>query len=234
MKTTKRIISVILALVMAFSASIAVFAADADDSLTVELIEDIAKTEKFKATATSFTYDNITNNFEFDIYANLDDDKYCCDLTNDKGLKVIADDSEIKVVIPRFICYLSVDMAGFEIVKELSKGTDILGTIFDKFIEDPDLSSFIFKSTEVTLAGENYTVEKFTGKLLAVSASFYYNEDDELSRIDLTDTLGESISLTLKDFETSFDNNVFEVPFYYINLSFIFKILSIFFSISLI
>lgn len=233
MKSTKRIISLMLALVMAFSASFAVFAADAGDSLTVELLEDIAKTEEFKATATSFTYDNITNNFEFDVYANLDDNEFCCDLTASKGFKVIADDSAIKVVIPRFICYLSVDMAGLEIAKELTKGTSILDSVFDKFLEDPDLSSFNFTTKKVTVDGEEYTLEKFTGKALAVSGSFYYNEDDELSRIDLTDTLGESISLTLTDVETSFDNDVFDVPFYYINLSLLFKILSMFMSISL-
>lgn len=234
MKSTKRIISLILALVMAFSASVAVFAADVDDSLTVELLEDIAKTEEFKATATSFTYDNITNKFEFDVYANLDDDEFCCDLTKDKGFKVIADNSEIKVVIPRFFCYLSVDTAGLEIAKELTKGTDILDTVFDKFLDDPDLSSFRFTTETVKIDGEEYTLEKFTGKAIAVSGSFYYNEDDELSRIDLTDTLGESISLTLKDVETSFENDVFDVPFYFLNLSLLFKILSMFMSISLV
>ena len=234
MKTTKKIISVVLALFMAFSASIAVFAADADDSLTVELIEEIAKTEEFKATATSFTYDNITNNIEFDIYANLDEDEFCCDFTATKGFKVVADNSAIKVVIPRFFCYLSVDMAGLEFAKELSIGTGILDTVLDKFLDDPDLSSFNFTTETVKVDGKEYTLEKFTGKGLAVSGSFYYDKNDELSRIDLTDTLGESISLTLKDVETSFDNDVFDVPFYYINLSILFKILSLFMTISLV
>ena len=104
-------------------------------------------------------------------------------------------------------------------------------TVLKKFIDDPMLNSFTCTISTVERNGQTLTCEKFTGKLIQVSGSFYYNSDGKLCEIVLTDTVGASIGFTVENVATSFDGDVFSVPFYYINLSVIWKILMLFISL---
>ena len=102
MKNTRKITALVLALVMAFSFSMTVFA-QSSGSRTEQILSLVSQTGKFKASVTSFSYNSgaVTNNIRFDVFDDLKADKILCDFT-DKNIKVLYGDSSISVVFSQF------------------------------------------------------------------------------------------------------------------------------------
>lgn len=222
MKKIQKFFALTLALVMIFSVGI-IFAAAEDNTTNTEIfLTELAKTKKLYAKVTSHSYDDRIDTLDFDFYDDLNTDTICCNL-NDKGIKAVYRNGNVDCVFTRFFCYISASLNKVPFMKSTVESVEILQNTISEFLDDPHLSSFNKEVTVVERNGKLVTKEKFIGKLLTVSGSFYYDENNNLCELELTDTLGESIGFTLENVSVSFNQKVFDVPSYYFNLSFIWK-----------
>lgn len=221
MKTSKRILAAVLALILAFSACTVAYA---ESSMTVDFLTAVAGTGKLRATVTSFTYQQTENDITFDFYDDFNTSSICCDFT-DKGIKLIYGDSQLKCVFPRFFSYLTVSKGDIALADTAFAAVEAFQKLFKGFIDDPKLQAFNMSTSTVTRNGQTLTCETFTGKVIGTSGSFYFNSSKELAEVILTDNAGEAIGFTLENAASTFDNSAFTVPFYYLNLSLLWKII---------
>ncbi|MBQ6265410.1 MAG: hypothetical protein IJK60_08190 [Clostridia bacterium] len=224
MKNTRKITALVLALVMAFSFSLTVFA-QSSGSRTEQILSSVSQAGRFKASVTSFSYNsgNVTNNIKFDIYDDLKADKILCDFT-DKNIKVLYSDSSISVIFSQFFSYLTFSLTDVTFAPVIG-GVKLFQKTFKSFVDDPTLSAFTLTTSSVVRNGRNCTLEYYKGNVVGTSGSFYYDETGRLCEILLSDNVGEYIGFTLSDFTTAFDSSVFSIPLYYFNLSLFWKIL---------
>ena len=217
----KKILSLVLAVAMVFSLCAVAFAADT--SKTETLLGEISKSGKLKATVTSFHSDewNFTNYINFDIYDNFNSNKIRCDFKN-SPFNVIYASGSLNIVIPNFISYFPISTTDFSLVNAL---VSTFQKAFKTFVDDPTLSAFNLTVSSETRNGKTCTKEYFKGKAIGTSGTFYYDESGNLCEIILSDNADVSISMTLENVATTFENSVFDIPLYYLNLSFLAKIL---------
>lgn len=227
----KKVLAIFLAVLMAFSMCSVALAADTQavpGNYTTEFLSQIAATKKFYARVTSHSYENRTDSTDFLIYDDFNTNSICCNFKL-KGIKALYANGEVKVVFTRFLSYLSASVLTAPLLGTSMIAVEAFQGILKKFVDDPRLNGFNKSVTTVERNGKTVTCEKFTGKALKVSGSFFYDAAGNLCEIVLTDTVGASIGFTLEDVSNTFDDGVFTVPFYYINLSVLWKILSIIF-----
>lgn len=226
MKNTKKITALVLALVMAFSFSLTVFA-QSSVSRTEQVLSLVSQAGKFKASVTSFSYNSgaVTNNIRFDVFDDLKADKILCDFT-DKNIKVLYGDSSISVVFSRFFSYLTFSATDITIAPVIG-GVKLFQKLFKSFVDDPTLSAFALTTSTEVRNGKTCTLEHFKGLVVGTSGSFYYDESGRLCEILLSDNAGEYIGFTISEFTTVFDNSVFSIPVYYFNISLFWKLLQI-------
>ena len=226
MKNTRKVTALVLALVMAFSFSLTVFA-QSGNTRTEQVLSLVSQAGKFKASVTSFSYNSgtVTNNIRFDFYDDLKVDKILCDFT-DKNIKVLYADSSLSVIFSAFFSYLRFSNADVTFAPVIG-GVKLFQKIFKSFVDDPTLSAFTLTTTNEVRNGKNCICERFKGNVIGTSGYFYYDESGKLCEILLMDNAGEYIGFTLSDFTTVFDSSVFSVPVYYFNISMFWKILQI-------
>lgn len=225
----KKFLALVLAVLMAFSLCSVAMAAS-DTPMTAAFLSELSKSKQFYAHVTGHTYENHSDSTNFDIYDDFNTNKISCNFKS-KGIRAIYDNGEVKCVFTPLFCYVSASAASVPLLGTAVLAVEAFQTVLKKFIDDPMLNSFTCTISTVERNGQTVTCEKFTGKLIQVSGSFYYNSDGKLCEIVLTDTVGASIGFTVENVATSFDGDVFSVPFYYINLSVIWKILMLFISL---
>lgn len=223
MKTAKKSLSLLLAVIIAFSCACVAFAEGT--SKTEAVLKSIASSGKFKANITSWiTQETVWNN-RFNLYDDLNANKIRVDLP-DKICDLLYAEDEVTVLF-RFPLYLTVSPSTFPLAKVLTGGIDIFQKVIKTFVNDPMLSAFELNKSTVTENGKTYECEYFLGKTVGTSGSFYYDEAGNLAKVVLTDNQGESIGMTLEGFSASFENSVFEIPAGYFSLAFLKVLLSI-------
>ncbi len=229
MKTSKKALSVFLAVLIAALLPLTAFAAE-NTNRTSALLAEIAETGKLSAKVTSFSYESgaVKNDITFTVYDDIKANKICADFEK-KGFKLIYDDSTLSFVIPRFFSYLSISGQKFAPIQPVMSAVDTFQRLFDSFLEDPDLTAFRFSEGKETVDGKELTCEYFVGAVIGVVGRFYYNDNDELVRLDLEDNAGAYISFTLEGVSNTFDDSVFTVPSFFFNLSILFKLLYLIF-----
>ena len=227
-KDIKRLSAIFLAAIMIFT--MCGIAASAKTQLyTEKFLADISESKKLHATVTSHSYDGRTDKMDMEFYDDLNTDSICCVL-NDKGIKAVYRDGNISCLFTRFFLYVSVPANDIPFMNDAFDTVEQFQSLIETFLEQYDLNDFYSKVTTETKNGETYTCEKLTGKLISVSGTFVYNSKGELCEVFFTDTLGESISFTLENVETDFDNAVFNAPKFCINISFLWNIIKLFFA----
>ena len=226
MKNTRKIAALVLALVMALSFSLTVFA-QSTGSRTEQILSLVSQAGKFKASVTSFSYNSgtVTNNIKFNIYDDLKSDKILCDFT-DKNIKVLYADSSISVIFSQFFSYLKFSATDITFAPIIG-GVKLFQKTFKSFVDDPTLSAFTLTTTTEVRNGKAVTCDHFKGNVVGTAGYFYYDENGKLCEILLSDNAGEYIGFTLSDFTTDFDSSVFSIPLYYFNISMFWKILQI-------
>lgn len=226
----KKILALVLAVLMTFSLCGVALAAS-PTTMTASFLSELSKSKQFYAHVTGHSYENRNDSTDFDIYDDLGSNKICMNFKS-KGIKAIYDNGNVKCVFTPLFCYISASAKTAPLLGTAVLAVESFQTILKKFVDDPMLDGFNCTVSTVERNGKTVTCEKFTGKLITVSGSFYYDADGKLCEIQLTDTVGASIGFTVENVSTSFSGDVFTVPVFYINLSFIWKILMLLLSIA--
>ena len=224
----KKILAAVLTVLLIFSLGTVAFAAGG--TKTAVFLGEVAKTQKLSAHVTGHTYADKSNSLDFDIYDDFSTGKICCDL-NGKGIQAIYDGGEVKCIFKYLFCYLTASPQTVPFMGTAVAAVEAFQSILKAFLNDPSLSSFTCTTSTVERGGKTCTKETFTGKIVKVSGSFYYDGNGKLCEIQLTDTLGASISFTVENVSADFGGDVFTVPTYYIDLSVLWKILSMLLSV---
>lgn len=224
----KKVFALILAVVMAFSMCqiASAVSAQASASNTAVFLSEVSRTKKFYAHVTSHSYENRTDPANFDFYDDLAANKIDCNFKG-KGINAIYDNGDVKCVFTYFLCYISASTKRVPLLGTAFLAVEAFQGVLKNFVDDPMLSGFNASITTVERRGETMTCEKYTGKLIRVSGTFYYNSKGELCEIVLTDTVGASIGFTMDKVGTTFDGDVFTVPALYFDLSLIWKIIAL-------
>lgn len=229
MKTTKKILSLILALIMIIPLCSLAFAKE-ETLYTESFLEELCKTKKLCATVTSHTYDGKTEKADFNFYDDLNTGKICAEF-NPQGIKAVYSDGIADCYFTKFFFYVSVPAKNIPIVSTAFESVDDFQSLIIKFIDNFDMDDFNATVTKETKNGEVYTYEKLEGKVVTVSATFCYDDDGELCEVWFTDTLGESVSFGVENVSVEFDNSIFDPPAFCFDLSFLWNLLKLFISI---
>lgn len=222
MKTVRRGIALLLALVMIFSLSSTAFAAES--TKTAALLKQVAASGKFCMTSSGITHNGISYGVGFQLYDDLKGEKLCCTLTQN-GIKIISTGSEITVVIPRIFCYLTLSAENSAVASTALKAFNEFQKIFADFCADPDLTAF-----DVTVSAEQHngkmcTKETFHGRVIGTEGVFYYDESGSLTDMILYDNAGEYVQVAVNSFAVDFEDSAFDKPAFCFDLSFLWKLI---------
>lgn len=225
----KKVLSILLAILMAFSLCHMALAASVTPgttpgNYTATLLSELAKTKKFYAHVTGHSYENRNDSTNFDFYDDFSSGQLSLTLRS-KGIQAIYDKGAVKCVFLPFFCYVSATTTTVPLIGTAVLAVESFQSIMKQFIDDPMLGSFNKTVTTVERNGKTVTSEHFKGRLIPVSGTFYYDADGALCEIILTDTVGASIGFTVDKVATTFESSVFSVPVYYFDLSILWKIL---------
>lgn len=229
MKTTKRFLALILALIMLIPLGSTAFAAD-KTLYTEKFLSELSRTKKLSATVTSHTYDGKTDATDFVFYDNLNTGKICA-VFNPQSIKAVYSDGNVNCYFTKFFFCASFPVKDVPLISSAFESVDDFQNLLIKFINNFDINDFNAVVTTQTKNGEQYTYEKLVGKVVTVSATFCYDSKGELCEVWFTDTLGESVSFGVKDVSFSFDDSIFDPPVFCFDLSFLWNLLKLFISL---
>lgn len=203
MKTTNKVLSLILSLILAFSMCTIAFADT--QTKTAALLNEISKSGKFYARVTGHTYDLVTHPMNFDIFDDFNKGVIGVNLPN-KGIKAVYDNGTVTATFFSLF-YVTASPENFPILSAVSAPVESFQKIIKSFVDDPNLENFNCTITTVEKNGETCICERYTGKILTVSGAFIYNSKGELCEIQLADTLGEYIGYDVTDVKADFPDS---------------------------